>query len=71
MKSTARTMKFEIQLDPEEPLTLPAEVAACVRGGTWILTLEPKAEDDDEKYRDHSSFLAGYGPEDEGLYDDV
>jgi hypothetical protein len=64
-------MRFEIELDAEEPLSLPPEVVACIRGGTWILTLEPKPEYAGEQFRDHSAFLAGYAPEDDGLYDDV
>lgn len=64
-------MRFEIELEDGESLSLPTEVAACVRGGTWIITLEPKPEYEGEALRDHSAFLAGYAPEDEGLYDDV
>ena len=64
-------MQFEIDLAPDEALALPDELAACIRGGKWILTLQPRSEFEDEVFRDHSAFLNGYAPEDEGLYDDV
>jgi hypothetical protein len=71
MKASPRTIQFEVELGPDETLSLPEEVAASIRGGVWIVTVEPKSEWSGERFRDHSSFLAGYAPEDEGLYDDV
>lgn len=71
MKAVARSLSYEIQLGPEESLSLPAELAACIRGGTWIVSVRPKDDWDDEAARDHSSFLSGYSDEDEGLYDDA
>jgi len=64
-------MRFEIELDAEEPLSLPPEVVACIRGGD--MGSDPRAQTRvrGEFFRDHSAFLAGYAPEDEGLYDDV
>ena len=71
MKTYTRTLRFEVELSPDETLEIPAELAACVRGGSWVVTVEPLRTPESELFRYHSSFPASYSAEDEGLYDDV
>ena len=59
---------YEIELNPGERLALPDALVASIGPGRWMITVQslpPVAA-----VRDHSAFLRGYAPEDEGLYDD-
>lgn len=69
MKVVQLEATYEIHVGPGEVLELPEEFVRQFGEGTWIVTITGK-EFDAEHFRDHSAFFAGYGPEDEGLYDD-
>ncbi len=68
MKNQMAQMSFEIELKPGEKLTLPPSLEESVGAGKWLLTVEP-LEEPVQSVRDHSAFLSGYAPSDEGLYD--
>jgi hypothetical protein len=68
MKSSLVNLTYEIEIQPGETLTLPQSIVEQVGEGSWIITIQPKSNK--TKIRNHSAFLNGYAPEDEGLYDD-
>ena len=71
MSSTSTEITYDVQLQPGEPLRLPADAARIVGPGHWLVSIRPAdVEDRGELLRDHSAFLNSYAPEDEGLYDD-
>ena len=51
---------------PGEKFALPEAVLDAVKEGQWLLTIERSPIDSLS-----DSFLRGYAPEDEGLYDDL
>ena len=61
-------LTYEIELNPGEKLILPAALVDSVGPGRWMITVQPLPPA--SALRDHSAFLRGYAPEDEGLYDD-
>jgi hypothetical protein len=61
-------LTYEVELAPGEKLTLPASLVNSVGPGRWIITVQSMPLG--SPVRDHTAFLRGYGPEDEGLYDD-
>jgi len=64
-------VKYDIELQPGEPLHLPQSVVDQVGPGHWRITISPvKEEESTTQVRGHTAFLNGYAPEDEGLYDD-
>jgi hypothetical protein len=65
MKDQLVQMTYEIELRPGEKLTLPQSLQESVGPGRWLLTVRPI-----NNIRDHTAFLNGYDPADEGLYDD-
>ena len=67
MMSQMLQLCYEIELQPGEKLTLPPDLAERVGPGRWLLTIRPANEG--SPVRDHSAFLHGYAPEDEGMYD--
>lgn len=69
MKSTLVNITYEIEIQPGEKLTLPSSLVNKLEPGKWIITIQQKLTEIDP-IRNHSSFLNGYAPEDEGLYDD-
>ena len=71
MKLRVLEATFEVEVGAGEALAIPEDIARLFGAGTWVLDIRPKDEDADEIVRDHSAFLNGYGPEDEGLYDDL
>jgi hypothetical protein len=71
MKSTPIELTYEVSLDEGEPFRLPEELTRCLGQGSWIVTVRPAAESLPVSTRDHSAFLRGYAPEDEGMYDDA
>jgi hypothetical protein len=48
---------------------LPDSLLANIGAGRWVVTIQAASEDS-MAMLDHSAFLNGYAPEDEGLYND-
>lgn len=71
MKATAKSATYEIEVGPGECLRIPDELTRQFAEGVWVFSVHAKGSEEDEFVRDYSSLLAGYGPEDEGLYDDA
>ena len=69
MKDQLVEMTYEIELQPGEKLTLPRLLAESIGAGRWLLTVQPLGGPL-PPVRDHTAFLNGYAPTDEGLYDD-
>lgn len=64
-------LTYDVELRPGETLHLPQTVVDRVGAGHWRITIAPLSETElGDPLRDHSAFLSGYAPEDEGLYDD-
>jgi hypothetical protein len=71
METPATPVTFAVELGPGEKLTLPPSVVNSVGPGHWLVSISPLEDDATPRpVRDHSAFLNGYAPEDEGLYDD-
>jgi hypothetical protein len=71
MRSDLINLTYEIELWPGEKLTLPESLVNTVGEGRWIVTIQPATSTiSPVPIRNHSAFLSGYAPEDEGLYDD-
>jgi hypothetical protein len=66
MQSKLAEIKYDIELQPGEVLSLPQGMEAIVGPGHWVVSIKPA----DGAVRDHTAFLNSYEPEDEGLYDD-
>ena len=69
MNTQLERIRFNIELERGEKLTLPPALIDSVGEGRWTITIQP-ADDTTESPRDHSAFLDSYSPDDEGLYDD-
>jgi hypothetical protein len=69
MRSQVVQIAVTVELQPGEKLALPTEIVESIGAGRWLITLQPAPTENG--LRDHSAFLKSYGPEDEGLYDDV
>jgi hypothetical protein len=69
MQSQPVNLSYEIELQPGETLALPPELTTSV-GARWLITIQPAPTPSSLLTRNHSAFLNGYVPEDEGLYDD-
>jgi hypothetical protein len=63
-------LTYEIDVEPGGKLQLPKPLLDGVGPGHWIITVERSESRGSESERDHTAFLNGYAPEDEGLYDD-
>jgi hypothetical protein len=60
----------EIQLNPDEKLTLPPGLIESIGKGRWLITIEQiPASTIPQITRNHHAFLNSYAVEDEGLYD--
>lgn len=60
----------EIQLSPDEKLTLPTGLIENIGTGRWLITIEQiPTVTAPQITRNHNAFLNSYAPEDEGLYD--
>ncbi|GEM_PF-599532 len=70
MKDQLVEMTYEIELQPGEKLTLPRSLEESIGAGRWLLTVQPLGRPQ-QAIRDHTAFLNGYAPTDEGLYDDA
>jgi hypothetical protein len=71
MKTNVVSLTYEIELEPGEDLILPESLIKNLGAGRWIVTIQPVLpENASGLIRDHTAFLNGYSPEDEGLYDD-
>jgi hypothetical protein len=69
MKGEIVEFSYEVELGPDDKLTLPLSLTEHLKPGRWLITFQPLATGA-YRIRDHSAFLNGYAPEDEGLYDD-
>jgi hypothetical protein len=71
MKYSVVRLTYEIELQSGEKLMLPESLLASVGSGRWLITVQPlSSPSSSPPFRNHSAFLSGYAPEDEGLYDD-
>jgi hypothetical protein len=71
MNSKLVNVSYEIELQAGEKLTLPEAIVNSIGTGQWLITITPlPSSSPANPIRDHSAFLNGYAPEDEGLYDD-
>jgi len=68
MQHEPQQVTFEIELEPGEKMSFPEEVAQRIGPGKWVVLV--RSANGIDRIRDHSAFLNGYAPEDEGLYDD-
>ena len=68
MKSDLLNLTYEISVQPGEKFELPQAVIDTISAGHWIITITPAESPMPD--RDHSAFMHGFAPEDEGLYDD-
>ena len=68
--ATSPKLTWEIDIQPGGTLQLPQSLLESMEPGHWLLTLERVNLERATSMRDHSAFLNGYAPEDEGLYDD-
>lgn len=66
MKNSLVNLTYEVELEPDERLTLPESLIAHLGAGRWLITMHHLPT----PTRSHSAFLNSYAPEDEGLYDD-
>ena len=69
MKDQLLPMTYEIELQPGEKLKLPQSLEENIGAGRWLVTVRP-LDQPDLAVRDHTAFLSGCAPSDEGLYDD-
>ena len=69
MKEHPLELTYEVELSPGEKLTLPTSLVESVSAGRWLITVQSVPPG--STVRDHTAFLRSYGPEDEGLYDDL
>ena len=67
MKEHLKHLEYEIELQPGEKLTLPPSLIESVGAGRWVITVQSVVG---TPIRSHGTFLNGYAPDDEGLYDD-
>lgn len=67
MRSKLLNLTYCVELQPGEKLALPEWLTERIGAGHWLLTIQPV---NPGPIRNHNAFLAGYAPEDEGLYDD-
>lgn len=71
MQAQLQKLVYRVSVPENESLVLPESLLASVGEGEWTITIEPaNSKMVNESIRDHSSFLNGYAPCDEGLYDD-
>ncbi len=71
MEPNPLEMTYDIFLKPGELLRLPEQAGKILGPGHWQVSIRPAETNPAEiPIRDHSAFLNGYSPEDEGLYDD-
>lgn len=71
MKDELLEVSYTVEVEAGEKLTLPPALVEAVGPGRWVLTVRPWTAAAVQPTRRHDAFLNGYGPEDEGLYDDI
>jgi hypothetical protein len=69
MNNKVLNLTYEVELRADEKLTLPDSLLANIGAGRWLVTIQA-APENSMAMLDHTAFLNGYAPEDEGLYDD-
>jgi hypothetical protein len=71
MKGSLINLTYEIELQPDEKITLPEAIANTVGPGRWLLTIQPLDTPTAAlPTRNHSAFLNSYVSADARLYDD-
>ncbi len=70
MKDRLVSLTVEIELQPDERMTLPEKIANMVGPGRWLITLQQTTDAASAPVMLHQAFLASCAPSDEGLYDD-
>ncbi len=70
MQTLPLTVTCKISLAAGECMQLPPEVTGLLGEGEWLLMLR-RLNPEEPDIWDPEAFLASYGPEDEGLYDDL
>lgn len=65
----ASPLIYDIELKAGEALKLPDALISSIGPGQWRITVQPISQEQPMPTRDHTAFLKGYSPEDEGLYD--
>src|SRR5262245_39323034 len=67
MDSNVTELSFSVELEPGQKLSLPQSVVDSISPGRWQVSICSLADDAEQGcIRDHSAFLHGYAPEDEG-----
>ncbi|MBW4514144.1 MAG: hypothetical protein KME11_02835 [Timaviella obliquedivisa GSE-PSE-MK23-08B] len=70
MNNKVLNLTYEVELQAGEKLSLPDSLLNNIGAGRWVVTVQPIPPEDSVAMLDHTAFLNGYAPEDEGLYDD-
>lgn len=71
MQSKLAEIIYDVELQPGEPLRLPAGAAEILGPGHWVVSIRPADQTAcGNTVRTHAAFLNSYATEDEGLYDD-
>jgi hypothetical protein len=70
MNSKVLNLTYEVELQAGEKLSLPDSLLNSIGAGRWVVTIQSIAPEESMSMLDHTAFLNGYAPEDEGLYDD-
>ena len=72
MKAHWLELTCEVEVGEGETLALPEALARQAGPGRWVIRVQPAERARPAAgFRNHSAFLNGYTPEDEGLYDDA
>jgi hypothetical protein len=72
MQGQLVSLAYEIDLHPGERAEVPADLLECLGPGKWLITVRPvNRMPSPVPFLGQTAFLNSYGPEDEGLYDDL
>ena len=69
MKSSLVNLTYHIELLPGEKLHLPEALVESISEGRWVITVQPANASFSTLLRNQATFLHGFAPEAEGLYD--
>jgi hypothetical protein len=72
MRGRILNLTYEVEVSSGEAFALPDGVAESIPPGRWRITIRPvDRRARTPAIRGHGAFLNAFGPEDEGLYDDL
>ena len=72
MQGQLVSLTYEIDVRQGEKVEMPADLLERLGPGKWLITVRPANRVPSQSLLlGQSAFLNGYGPEDEGLYDDI